>query len=260
MKSLHTEKSRPSLLLTLHGFTGDPYDFSTLYADAGIEAVWRFVDLPGHFRHGQPIPQPDRQWSDFVSRIEQVVREAETTQSKLYILAYSMGVRLLLKALLEHQWKPEGLILVSATAGLESAGERVARLEHDKTLAESLRRDGIESFIDRWMQQPIIASQQGVSSPDRIQRKKQLNADALADALIEYSPGKLPSVWHLLGDIACRTTLIAGEYDHKYINLHQRLVAHLPNAEMRVVSKAGHAPFIEQPVAFRDILLPLICQ
>lgn len=254
MKSLHIENSRPTLLLALHGFTGDAYDFSAFYEDTLIDAVWRFADLPGHLYCEQTIPANDRQWADFISRIDQVMQEAENTRARVYILAYSMGVRLLLKALLENNWKPDGLVLVGATAGLESGIEQKERLEHDRVLADKLRKVGISSFIDDWMQLPIIASQNRVSSPERIRRKKQLNAIALADALLEYSQGNMPPVWDRLGKITSRTWLIAGAQDQKYIDLHRRMVALLPNADMQVIPHAGHAPHIEQPKAFRDVL------
>ena len=258
MKSALTKKSPSPLLLVLHGFTGDAYDFSKIYDDASIRVAWRFVELPGHFHDERPVPSIDEQWREFVSRIDQVMEEGKDRSSPVYFLAYSMGARLFLKALFENRWKPAGLILVGATGGLELESERSERLAHDRELAESIREHGIEAFIDSWMQQPMIASQRGMTSPERIRRKKTLQPDALAEALVEFSSGNLPSVWHRLSEIDCPTLLVAGEKDSKYRSLHERMLELIPGAEIQMVQGSGHAPYLEQPAVFREILIPRV--
>ena len=258
MKSALNKKSPLPFLLVLHGFTGDAYDFSGLYKDASIRVAWRFVDLPGHFHDERPIPPIDEQWQGFVSRIGEVMNEAADRRVPVYVLAYSMGARLFLKALFENEWHPAGLILVGATGGLELESERSERLAHDRELAESIREHGIEAFIDSWMRQPMIASQRGMTSAERIRRKKTLLPDALAEALVAFSSGNLPSVWHRLNEIDCPTLLVAGENDSKYRKLHERMVELIPGAEIQIVPNAGHAPYLEQPQTFREILITRI--
>lgn len=254
MKSPDTKKSQKPLLLAIHGFTGEPYDFSPFYENSAVVAEWRFVDLPGHFRNGESVPELSGQWKEFVSRIDQVVREGVETQRKVYVLAYSMGARLFLKALLEEKWNLGKMILIGATAGLESGSERTERLENDRLLAEKLRHDGINRFIDEWMEQPIIQSQMRTISPERISGKKQLNAEALADALLEFSNGAMAPLWNRLNEISCDTLLVAGERDEKFRSIHERMVKLIPLAQIQVVTDAGHAPHLENADAFSKIL------
>jgi 2-succinyl-6-hydroxy-2,4-cyclohexadiene-1-carboxylate synthase len=257
MKSLRAKKSQKPLLLAFHGFTGESYDFAPLYEHSTVDPTWRFVDLPGHFRNGESIPPLGEQWETFVSRIDQVVREGMEAQKKMHVLAYSMGARLFLKAMLEQKWQkwsPEKIILVGATAGLESESERVERLAHDRLLAENLRHEGMDCFVDEWMRLPLISSQMQVTSPERISRKKQLNPEALADALIEYSNGTMTPVWNRLSEINGEILLVAGEKDEKFRRIHERMAKLLPNAQTQVVEGAGHAPHLETPGSFAAIL------
>lgn len=255
MKSQKEKKLQKPLLLALHGFTGESYDFAPLYERLVIDVEWRFVDLPGHLRNSESLLSESDEWELFVSRIEEIVCEGIEQQRALHVLAYSMGARLFLKALLQEGWSLSKLVLVGATGGLQSIEEREERLAHDQTLADNLLNNGIDSFIDDWMNQPIIRSQYELTPESRIKGKKQLNAQSLAESLVRYSNGNLPQVWDQLGQLSVETLLVAGEKDEKFQALHERMAQLFKCGKCIVIEGAGHAPHLESPDCFSNVMI-----
>ncbi|MCG8525847.1 MAG: hypothetical protein MI748_05680, partial [Opitutales bacterium] len=131
-------------------------------------------------------------------------------------------------------------------------------LEHDSALAAKLRSEGIENFIDKWMDQPIIRSQQGEGAEVRIARKKQLLAEPLAASLKYFSNGRLMPVDEEFSKIARKITLIAGEQDHKFGAIHRALADQHANVVCLKVPETGHAPNIENPQMFSETVEELL--
>ena len=71
---------------------------------------------------------------------------------------YSMGGRIALLIALNHPHLVQHLMLVSTTAGIESAEARAERRTADAMLAHSALDDGTETFLRRWLAQPMFAN------------------------------------------------------------------------------------------------------
>ena len=108
------------MIYALHGFLGKPSD-------------WDFLDLQNiHAPNLHQAPQA----KDFWNWAEDFNREVAAQDDAPILLAYSMGGRLALHALLQGPKLWKAAIIVSAHTGLQSEQERTARLQSDAKLAE----------------------------------------------------------------------------------------------------------------------------
>lgn len=254
MKSGKSPISNKCVLLMLHGFTGAPYDFQPLLDQSNHWDVHYFARLPGHIT-GKPVTfDPSGEWERFIYGLDFCFQEAIRQGIRVYVLAYSMGARLWLKAYLERKWGIAGMFLIGVNPGLVNNDEREVRSMRDRHLAESLRQEGTSRFIDSWMQQPLIRTQLPHVSDEVIGHKKRLNAEALAWALETYSPGVLPSLWDELGEWDAPTVLISGEMDSKFSAIHERMLSKLKYGFAGSVKEAGHAPHIENPHGLAKVM------
>jgi 2-succinyl-6-hydroxy-2,4-cyclohexadiene-1-carboxylate synthase len=172
-------------------------------------------------------------------------------ESEAIYCGYSMGGRLCLRLALDRPEVVRGLVLVSATAGIESADERAARAQSDEALARSVERDGVPAFLDRWLAQPLFA---GVP-PDApgVADRRTLTADYLAHCLRVLGTGTMRPMWSDLSLVTAPVTVVTGRRDEKFTELGRRLTAALPRAQ-HVELDCGHAVPLEAPDALAEQL------
>ena len=170
------------------------------------------------------------------------------------LVGYSMGGRLALHAALREPDRFAALVLVGVTAGIEDAGERDERRRSDESLAEWMERRSIEEVVERWERQPVFATQ----PPElrELQRPGRMSHDParLAELLRSAGQGASPPVWHRLGELRCPVLLTAGEHDRRYATAALRMADAIPDARVRLVKDAGHAPQLEAPDEFAALL------
>jgi len=166
------------------------------------------------------------------------------------LVGYSMGGRLALHLALRFSERITHLALFGASAGLVSPDERNARAASDLDLAESIMRDGVEAFAERWEALPMFESQRGlhpaIRESMRTQRRAQ-DPERLAAALRAFGTGFQEPLHDRLRDLRIPTLIVAGENDMKYARIAQEMAAAIPGAECRIVPGAGHAVPLERP-------------
>ena len=172
------------------------------------------------------------------------------------IVGYSMGGRIALHAALAHPHLVNRLVLIGATAGLDSDAERAERRRADAALADRVLEIGLEEFLAQWLAGPLFAhltpEQQDLSS-------RRLNtAEGLAASLRTCGTGTQQPLWNRLHEIRCPTLVLVGEDDSKFTAIGERLVAGLPNAELQIVPEAGHAVHTEQPAVVAALLVDFL--
>ena len=239
-------------IVTLHGFAGDAEDFGPLFAAASGPLTAAAV-APVLVREGATV----RPLSDLVSTIGSRLSEG---QGAPVLLGYSMGGRLALHAAFAQP--PAALLLIGAAPALDDAftaamEPRAARATADTALAERIRALGTAPFAAEWQQLPIIASQQSAPrwwQARRLARTEPALAEVWAASLEAYGPAMMPSDWSRLAALHCPVCLVVGEHDAKYLAQNRELLRLLPNAELHIISGAGHAPHLEQPVATAAVL------
>jgi 2-succinyl-6-hydroxy-2,4-cyclohexadiene-1-carboxylate synthase len=226
----------------LHGFTQTSRSWDPFIEF--LDPQWTIVrvDLPGHGASNHADANLD-ETADLVA----------TTCGRGIYLGYSMGGRVALHLALQHPHLTSSLALIGATPGIEEEHERVTRLLADEELADSIERDGVSAFINRWLSNPMF---------DRLPKTatdiadRNLNtATGLARSLRHAGTGTQRPLWPQLSTLKMPTALIAGEEDHKFAAIAQKMTTAIgSNAKLHLIAQAGHTAHLEQPAAVSAII------
>jgi 2-succinyl-6-hydroxy-2,4-cyclohexadiene-1-carboxylate synthase len=157
-------------------------------------------------------------------------------------IGYSMGGRVALHLALAHPRCVEGLVLVSATAGIDDPDERRARVESDEALAHRAEQIGAGDFVTEWLARPMFAGVPPVPRSDDVA--------TMAAHLRLAGVGVQEPLWDRLGELTMPVLVVAGERDAKFVALGERLASGITGAVLEIVPGAGHAVPFEQPDAF----------
>jgi 2-succinyl-6-hydroxy-2,4-cyclohexadiene-1-carboxylate synthase len=245
-------RSSPTFLF-LHGFMGSSADWREVMVMMGDRASCIAVDLPGHGTSlGLP---PDTYTMEGATRA--VIRTLDDLQILRPLVAgYSMGGRLALYLALRYPNRCAGLILESASPGLESEGERAARRAADESQAERLESADFEAFLRDWYAQPLFAplARDEVLLRRTIEARRRNDPGELARSLRGMGTGSQPSLWGELEGLAVLALAIAGELDEKYAGISSRMAGINPRIESAIVPGAGHTIHAETPVGYASLL------
>jgi len=229
--------------LFLHGFMGDGSVWLPVMKELSSDIYGIAPDLPGH---GKTIVDRDTYSCDILVR-SLVDFAAEKFTRPPVVVGYSMGGRIALYMAETHPDKVSGLVLESASLGIDDEKERRDRLELDRKRADDMRRMGLPAFLKEWYKMPIYSSL--ADKPDLvaklIERKSKGDAEMLARTIVCLSPGAQPSLWYHLGHWRKPTLIIAGEEDKKYCDIARRMAAVMPTASLTVIPGAGHIVHLE---------------
>jgi pimeloyl-ACP methyl ester carboxylesterase len=148
----------------------------------------------------------------------------------------------------------QALVLLGGTPGIEDDAARAERRAADRRLAATIRTDGVDAFVERWLAMPMFA---GLPPEGRFEHERRSNtAQGLAASLELAGTGSQAPLWHALGGIDVPVLVVAGEDDHRYAALAERTAAAVgANARAALVPDAGHSAHLEQPQRFVDLLL-----
>lgn len=246
-------------LVALHGFTGSVETWAPFRAAFGRRFTVVAIDLLGHGSSECP-PDPrryqmERGVDDLIAIFDQL------GLGRVDLLGYSMGGRVALQlAVAAPNWI-HTLTLESASPGIRSAVDRMARARADGRLADLLEGEGIEAFVDRWEQVPLFTSQRGLPARVRAALRSQRlrgNPLGLANSLRGMGTGEMAPLFDRLSQVSAPTLLIVGAMDEKYRALGREMAGLLPAATLAVVPGAGHAVHLEQPNAFTRIVLEFL--
>jgi 2-succinyl-6-hydroxy-2,4-cyclohexadiene-1-carboxylate synthase len=213
------------------GFTQTP---------ASWDPVIEWLDAPAHVS----TPADDR---DFVATA------AALDVGPGDYVGYSMGGRLCLQLALDRPDVVQRLALVSASPGIADAVDRAARVEADEALAQSIERDGVDAFLERWVAQPLFATlpreRAGLD-----ERRAGHTVRSLAHQLRALGQGVQPSNWERLELLAVPVLLIVGALDTKYVGIAHRMGETIPDARVEVIAGVGHACHLEHPERVAQLL------
>jgi 2-succinyl-6-hydroxy-2,4-cyclohexadiene-1-carboxylate synthase len=222
----------------VHGFTQTGRSWQPVLQRLGPLHAFTVVDLPGHGRSSESA----------MGLWEGAAAIGAAGGNGAYV-GYSLGGRFCLHLALAHPEVVEALVLVSATAGLDTEPERQARREADEVLAERIETEGVATFVDWWLRLPLFATlgaeQSGVDD------RRGNTAEGLASSLRGAGTGQQDPLWDRLGALDMPVLVIAGERDEKFAKIGRRLAAAIgANAELVLIPDAGHACHLERPDAF----------
>ncbi|MDX2255551.1 MAG: alpha/beta fold hydrolase [Pseudanabaenaceae cyanobacterium bins.39] len=268
-------------LLFLHGFMGDRDDFDEIIAILSHQFYCITIDLPAH-RDSQIISLENSELPTFAEPCspirspqvsKQFLGQYHTMQAtarfvinfldlihlkKCNIVGYSMGGRLALYIAVHFPNYVDRLILESASPGIADTQARRDRYLQDLHLANTLENmspSQFREFLQQWYQKPIFGNLR--SHPhftQMLQRRQMQHPPALAQSLKNLSTGLQPSLWENLPHLTTPTLLIAGELDHKFVQINQQILPHTNLASLEIMPNCGHNTHFEQPAKFAQIL------
>ncbi|WP_248278524.1 2-succinyl-6-hydroxy-2,4-cyclohexadiene-1-carboxylate synthase [Bacillus sp. DNRA2] len=242
-------------LVVLHGFTGSGENWRSLSGQWSEHSKVIMIDIIGHGETESPVDF-SRYGMDFAVHDLAALLE-KLGFDQVDFLGYSMGGRLALSFAVTHPERVRKLVLESASPGLKTEAERALRRENDAKLAEMIRTEGIESFVNYWERIPLFASQLLIPREVREQTRKQRLANSVAGlsgSLLGMGTGAQSSCWEALGQLSCEVLLITGELDKKFCQIASEMVDLVKNSKWVVVDQCGHAIHVEQPEKFGTIV------
>jgi 2-succinyl-6-hydroxy-2,4-cyclohexadiene-1-carboxylate synthase len=258
--SLNVERSGAGQpLLLLHGFTGSAAAWAPLSKLLGSHFHTIAPDLIGHGRSDSPPDAKRYSMQNCVADLLAILDALEIERA--HVLGYSMGGRVALHLAAAAPGRVGALVLESSSPGIGDPAERQARVAADEALAESIERDGLAAFVDRWERLPLFASQASLPRQARARlhaQRMRNNPLGLANSLRGMGAGRQAPLWNRLAALDTPTLLIAGELDAKYRTLASQIATKLPSAQAVIVPGAGHAVHLEQPQAFIDSVLEFL--
>lgn len=235
----------------LHGFGGTGRAFDRVIAALPSERYTPVaLDLPGHGERSRPDGRITYE------RCAELV--LASGPDRFVLCGYSMGGRIALQVALRAPDRVSRLVLVSATAGIESQAERNARLEADERLAAQIESEPLERFVERWRSQPMFAQE---PEPVRLlacEDHRRNTTIGLAAALRGIGAAVMPPLWERLGELAMPVVVLAGERDGKYQELGRRIASAVPNGRLLVVP-GGHGLVLENPSAVASAIADAPC-
>lgn len=228
----------------VHGFTQTRRCWGPVADDLAADHEVVAIDAPGHGRSAHVRAGP---WHS-------AGLLADVGGHATYV-GYSMGGRLCLHLGLAVPEQVRALVVVSATAGMEHPAQRSARRAQDEQRARRLETEGLEAFLERWLDQALFA---GLAEEARCREERRENTAAgLASSLRLAGAGAQEALWHRLEDLAMPVLVMAGEHDRRFAALGRRMAEAVgDNATFALVPGAGHAAHLEAPAAFLAVLRP----
>jgi 2-succinyl-6-hydroxy-2,4-cyclohexadiene-1-carboxylate synthase len=160
-------------------------------------------------------------------------------------VGYSMGGRLALRLAIDRPELVQALVLVSSTAGLDDEVARRERIASDEALAVSVERDGVETFLERWLAQPLFST----VPPDApgLRERRKLSVRYLAHCLRVLGAGTMEPMWDRLQDLQMPVALVTGTTDTKYEQIAIAMLERIRGVVVHVRIDGGHALPLEQP-------------
>ena len=243
----------------LHGFTQSGRSWRELISRMPEGWKWVVPDLRGH---GQTVSRPGASCSMDACTEDLVALWQELDLGRTHIVGYSMGGRLALHIAARRPERLLSLLTIGAHAGLDDDA-REGRRKGDEALAERIQNDGIEPFVDYWGSLPLFAGLQrrGERYVAQLRAERLQNHVAgLACSLRGMGAGAMEPLWDDLRRVRVPCTFVAGQLDHGYVASARRLAATVPNGQVEIVLRAGHAVHQERPDAFARVLANHLAQ
>lgn len=250
---VETEYFNPNktTILFIHGFTGSSKDWGNILPQIDKSFSCIAIDLIGHGQASSPEKMSYYKIESIIQQIKKVIDEFKI--DNVILTGYSMGGRVAMSFANAYPGIIRGLILESTTAGIEDGNERTERLENDKVLSQKILDEGIEKFVEFWMNIPIFSSQKRLSKNEleEIRRNKLSNNPiGLSNSLLGFSTGKMLPLWNKLHKFNLPVLLLAGELDSKYSIINQKMHNLLTNSEFHTAKNTGHNIHLEKPSEF----------
>lgn len=241
------------VILFLHGFMGNIDEFTEAIKLLGEDFSYLTLDLPGH---GKTPVLDDTEYYKMEPTAQAIIKLLDELKIRqCFIVGYSMGGRLGLYLTLHFPERFIKVVLESASPGLQTDAERLARIKTDNLITRKLRRifaqHEFHVFLNNWYQQPIfgnLKNHPGYQS--MLETRVTNNPLELAKSLQFMGTGYQPSLWEKLSKNQLPWLLIVGEYDEKFVKINSAIFYTTKLAQLKIINQVGHNIHLENTLVF----------
>lgn len=243
-------------LILLHGFSGSGEVFDPVVkslTDFGVRCIK--VDLIGHGNSYKSTERSHYSMSFLIEALDHII--LSLSLNKPWLLGYSLGSRVALNYASKFSSRLYGLVLESASQGIENPDERTERYSNDQLLAHKIRTD-YNSFLIRWNRLPLFRSPDEADAANYtrfldIQRSQ--NPECMALCMECLSPGLVPYISDQeLNSFQIPIESITGVLDTKYTDLWQRKTAVIHTLVHTIIDRAGHRIHMDHPTGYSEVV------
>jgi len=228
-------------IVFLHGFLGSHRDFFPIIDHLQEQYTCLSLDLPGHGK-SLYVPSSDP-FHTVIGKIYQTLQLHDF--KRVHLVGYSLGGRLALLFARQFPQLIDQLIILSVHPGLTSK-EKKRREVLDQQWELILKRDGLETFLKLWYDQPLFGRFKDFSTI--IDERKQNDPSALTEVLRNLSVAKQPSLWNELNQFPMPILFMFGEKDQKYLLVKEKIRENHSQIAVSTVIGASHAVHLENPL------------
>ena len=166
-----------------------------------------------------------------------------------------MGGRLGLYLTLNYPQRFDKVVLESASPGLLTEEERLARKKRDEQIARkldrSIEKDDFRKFLDNWYKQPIFGNIKNHAQFDKMIRNRLLNNPVeLAKSLRFMGTGVQPSLWNDLQQNQVPLLLLTGENDTKFVDINTKIINANKFSKLNIIKNSAHNIHLENTSVF----------
>jgi len=241
-----TDRVAKATTALVHGFTQNANCWGPFANGLAADGPLLAIDLPGHGRSAHDD-------ADLPTAAELTSAAIAYAGGASTWIGYSMGGRVLLHAALAAPASIGRLVLIGATPGIINKADRSKRQSVDNRLADRLLADGLDSFLDFWLDLPLFAN---LSPAASARTSRQTNRpEGLAASLRNCGTGTQAPLWDRLGELSMPVLIIAGDHDKKFCTIGRDMALAIgANADFVVIEGAGHACHLEDPAATAAVI------
>ncbi|MDZ7961764.1 MAG: 2-succinyl-6-hydroxy-2,4-cyclohexadiene-1-carboxylate synthase [Aulosira sp. DedQUE10] len=231
------------VILFLHGFMGNIDEFDEAITLLSAEFSYLTIDLPGH---GKTQVLGSDECYTIANTAEALIKLLDELQiAQCFLVGYSMGGRLALYLTLHFPERFSKVVLESASPGLATEAERLARIQQDyqigRKLIRSLETSDFADFLSNWYSQPIFGDIKNHPKYEFMLESRLQNHPLELDKSLRFmGSGYQPSVWDKLKESKNPLLLLVGEYDEKFVDINEKMADICGIAQLKIIKNAGH--------------------
>ncbi len=250
--SLINNPNKP-VILFLHGFMGNIHEFDEAIKILAEEFSFLTIDLPGH---GNTQVLGGDEYYTMANTANALINLLDKLKiNQCFLVGYSMGGRLALYLTLHFPERFAKVVLESASPGLATERERLARVKNDaqiaRKLARSITKADFTIFLQNWYNQPIFGAIKNHPNFESIlESRLQNHPIELTKSLQFMGTGNQPSLWNQLNQNTTPLLLLSGEYDQKFIDINTEIAQKCKLSQLKIINHAGHNIHLENTEEF----------